>query len=81
MITAAQVLGQLNLSSTQQYIALNSTHLKECALDFSDIPLASRADSESAKPICNYHYVFSSKDLKDCALTFVGIELAEAVRW
>ncbi|MCL2796854.1 MAG: tyrosine-type recombinase/integrase [Firmicutes bacterium] len=81
MTTAAQVLGQRNLSSTQQYISLNSTHLKECALDFSDIPLASRADNESTKPICNYHYVFSSEDLKDCALTFVGIELAEAVRW
>lgn len=35
--TVAQVLGHSDLSSTDRYIALDSCHLKECALDFSRI--------------------------------------------
>jgi len=33
----AQVLGHSNITSTRQYIALDSRHLKECALDFTGI--------------------------------------------
>lgn len=35
--TAAQVLGHSNITSTKKYIALDSVHLKECALDFKGI--------------------------------------------
>jgi site-specific recombinase XerD len=35
--TLAQMLGQLDVNSTRQYISLDSHHLKECALDFSGI--------------------------------------------
>lgn len=35
--TVAQVIGHANVNSTKKYIALDSTHLKECALDFSGI--------------------------------------------
>ena len=35
--TVAQILGQTNVNSTQKYLALDSHHLKECALDFSGI--------------------------------------------
>ncbi len=35
--TVAQVLGHRDTDSTKQYISLDSTHLKECSLDFSGI--------------------------------------------
>ena len=35
--TVAQILGHTNVNSTQKYLALDSHHLKECALDFSGI--------------------------------------------
>ena len=35
--TIAQVLGHSNISSTKQYISLDSVHLKECALDLDGI--------------------------------------------
>ncbi len=35
--TVAQVLGHSGLSSTKQYISLDSIHLKECALTFDDL--------------------------------------------
>jgi site-specific recombinase XerD len=35
----AQVLGHANIASTNPYVALDSVHLKECALDFTGIEL------------------------------------------
>jgi len=35
--TIAQVLGHSNISSTKQYISLDSVHLKECALNLDGI--------------------------------------------
>lgn len=35
--TVAQVLGHSDISSTKQYISLDSVHLKECALDMAGI--------------------------------------------
>lgn len=35
--TVAQVLGHSDISSTKQYIALDSVHLRECALDLTGI--------------------------------------------
>lgn len=35
--TVAQVLGHADISSTKQYISLDSVHLKECALDLTGI--------------------------------------------
>lgn len=35
--TVAQVLGHADVSSTKQYISLDSVHLKECALDLTGI--------------------------------------------
>lgn len=37
--TVMQILGHSNLDSTKPYIMLNTNELKECALDFKDIPL------------------------------------------
>jgi integrase len=37
--TLAQVLGQIDINSTRQYVPLDSRHLKECALDFSGIEI------------------------------------------
>lgn len=37
--TVTQILGHSNLDSTKPYIMLNTNELKECALDFKDIPL------------------------------------------
>jgi hypothetical protein len=37
LIELAQILGQYNLTSTQEYIPLDSENLKSCALDFSGI--------------------------------------------
>lgn len=37
--TVMQILGHRNLDSTKPYIMLNTNELKECALDFKDIPL------------------------------------------
>lgn len=42
----AQILGQEDIDSTKQYIALDSEHLKECALDFADIEVAGRGVSQ-----------------------------------
>jgi integrase len=36
--TVAQVIGDRNVDSVKKYIALDSRHLKECALDFSGLP-------------------------------------------
>lgn len=36
--TVAQVLGHSDLSATKQYISLDSVNLKQCALDFSELP-------------------------------------------
>lgn len=38
MTTIAQVLGHKNMCSSRQYIALDTTNLKECAMGFSGIP-------------------------------------------
>ncbi len=35
--TVAQVMGHTSIDSTKKYIALDSEHLAECALDFSGI--------------------------------------------
>ena len=35
--TVAQILGHTDISNTKQYIALDTQHLKVCALDFSSI--------------------------------------------
>jgi len=37
--TTAQILGHSNLDTVKQYIALDTMHLKECALDFQGIEL------------------------------------------
>lgn len=39
VITVSQVLGHQAVNSTKRYISLDSKHLKECALDFSGIPV------------------------------------------
>jgi len=39
VLTVAQALGHKSLESTKQYISLDSLNLKECALDFSGIPI------------------------------------------
>ena len=38
----AQILGHNDLQSVRQYLSLDTNNLRECALDFSDIPLAGR---------------------------------------
>ena len=37
LTTVAQVLGHSDISSTKQYISLDSVHLKECALSLSEL--------------------------------------------
>jgi integrase len=37
LTTVAQVLGHTTINNTQQYVALDVVHLKECALDFKGI--------------------------------------------
>ncbi len=37
--TIAQILGHTEVKSTEQYLSLNTENLRECALDFSAIPL------------------------------------------
>lgn len=39
VITVAQALGHKSVDSTKQYISIDSQNLKECALDFSGIPV------------------------------------------
>jgi len=39
VITVAQTLGHTTIDSTKQYISLDSQNLRECALDFSGIPI------------------------------------------
>jgi len=36
--TVAQILGHSSIEPTKQYISLDCSHLKECALDLSDLP-------------------------------------------
>ncbi len=38
----AQVLGQTDMQSTLQYLALDTDNLKECALSFNGIPVKRR---------------------------------------
>ena len=40
--TIAQVLGHQSIQTAKQYLSLDSQNLKECALDFSCIPLERR---------------------------------------
>lgn len=42
LTTVAQILGHNDLHSVRQYISLDTTNLRECALDFSGIPLTGR---------------------------------------
>ena len=37
MTTVSQILGHTDISSTKQYIALDTDHLKVCALGFDGI--------------------------------------------
>lgn len=37
--TIAQILGQAEVKSTEKYLSLNTENMRECALDFSAIPL------------------------------------------
>ncbi len=37
--TIAQILGQAEVKSTEKYLSLNTENMRECALDFSVIPL------------------------------------------
>lgn len=39
LTTVAQILGHSDLHSVRQYLSLDMTNLKECALDFSDIAI------------------------------------------
>ena len=36
--TVAQILGHTSITNTQQYISLDTVHLKKCALDLANIP-------------------------------------------
>ena len=45
LTTVAQILGHNDLSSSRQYLSLDTRNLKECALDFSDIPVEGRAQN------------------------------------
>lgn len=42
LTTIAQILGHDDLESSRQYLSLNTDNLKECALDFTGIPLERR---------------------------------------
>ena len=42
LTTIAQILGHDDLKSLRQYLSLDTGNLKECALDFRDIPLERR---------------------------------------
>jgi site-specific recombinase XerD len=39
LTTVAQILGHNDLQSVRQYLSLDTNNLRECALDFSGIPL------------------------------------------
>ena len=41
--TVAQVLGDMEIDSVKKYVALDSHHLKECALGFEGIELGGGA--------------------------------------
>lgn len=43
LTTIAQILGHDDLESSRQYLSLNTDNLKECALDFTGIPLERRS--------------------------------------
>ena len=43
LTTVAQILEHNDLSSSRQYLSLDTSNLKECALDFSGIPFERRA--------------------------------------
>lgn len=45
LTTVAQILGHNDLSSSRQYLSLDTRNLKECALDFSGIPVEGRAQN------------------------------------
>ena len=44
LTTVAQILGHNDLQSVRQYLSLDTSNLRECALDFSDIPLTRRVE-------------------------------------
>ena len=44
LTTVAQILGHNDLQSVRQYLSLDTNNLRECALDFSDIPLTRRVE-------------------------------------
>ena len=37
--TVAQILGHSDIQSTKQYISLDTSNLKQCALSLEDIPI------------------------------------------
>lgn len=39
LTTVSQILGHEDIESARQYLSLNTDDLRECALDFSAIPL------------------------------------------
>ena len=43
LTTVTQILGHNDMRSSRQYLSLDTGNLKECALDFSDIPVKRRA--------------------------------------
>lgn len=43
LVTITQILGHEDIESARQYLSLDIGNLKECALDFSGIPLERRA--------------------------------------
>ena len=43
LTTVAQILGHNDMHSSRQYLSLDTGNLKECALDFTDIPVTGRA--------------------------------------
>ena len=42
LTTVTQILGHNDMRSSRQYLSLDTANLKECALDFSDIPVEGR---------------------------------------
>ncbi len=43
LTTITQILGHEDIQSSRQYLSLDTDNLKECALDFSGIPVERRA--------------------------------------
>ena len=44
--TIAQILGQADVKSTENYLCLDTENMRECALDFSGIPLQGGANCD-----------------------------------